>query len=300
MLNNVDLSKLRIFKEVYLKLNIHRASEILQITPSAVSQSLKNLELDLGKQLFIRSKQRIVATELARDFYERIIPLYSGLRLELSDFVLNPSELMKTIKVGAPIHFGRDKLLPFIKQWSRKHDFSADMYFADSTTLLNKLKRAEIDLFFADKELSTTGVKRISILNDSLVFACTSKVLSKELTDIKLPMAYKDLVEMPHVVSENDALLKDSYFHYYKRKPQNLKNRLITSDTETLLKAVLAHFGVGLFYKSQIQNLLDRGTLINLVEGKRKFSKTLDLIYLDNLNLQDSHLSFITELENYL
>ncbi|MGK0367980.1 MAG: DNA-binding transcriptional LysR family regulator, partial [Thermoproteota archaeon] len=99
MLNNIDLSKIRIFNEVYKCLNIHRASENLQITPSAVSQTLKNLELELGEQLFVRTRQKIIATELGEAFFEKIIPLAVGLEQGLENFYENMGELQGQLSI---------------------------------------------------------------------------------------------------------------------------------------------------------------------------------------------------------
>lgn len=297
MLNNIDLSKIRVFKEVFLNLNIHRASESLHISPSAVSQSLKNLESELGKQLFIRSKQRILPTELAKDFFERIVPLYQNLTGELADFVLDRSGLVRTIRVGAPIHFGSEYLVNFIKRWEKKNDYLVDMYLADSATLLTKLKRGELDMFFAEKELSakgiTRGIRRRCVIDDTLTFACGPKIY--ELLESK-SIRYNKMVSLPHLLKEDQSELMECYLHYFKKKPLSLSSKLITNDSESLLKAVLANLGVGVFYYSQIENYLIKGTLIDMMLDRKPLQKSLDLFQLDNFIPSDGHLSFVEQL----
>lgn len=299
MLNNIDLTKIRVFKEVFLNLNIHRASENLHITPSAVSQSLKNLESDLGKQLFVRSKQRILPTELAKDFFERIIPIYQSLIGELADFMYDPGDLSRTIRVGAPIVFGKDFLINHISEWEREKNFKVDLYLAESSTLIQKLKRGELDYFFAEKDIPvkgiTSGVRRRKIIDDALTLAAGPKLI-ESLSGV---FKFKELIRMPHIMQESSTDLLDCYYAAFKKKPITLLTKLVTEDNEALLQAALENLGIGVFYYSQINHYLKKGKLVDLLEGRRVLRKSLDLFQLDNFHPNNMHFEFIESfLEN--
>ena len=69
---NIDFELYRVFYVVANNRNITKASEELNISQPAISKSIKNLEEQLGGQLFIRTKRGVVLTEEGREFYNYI------------------------------------------------------------------------------------------------------------------------------------------------------------------------------------------------------------------------------------
>ncbi len=59
----MDIRILKYFLTVAKEENITRAAEILHISQPSLSQQLKELELELGKQLLIRGKRKTTLTE---------------------------------------------------------------------------------------------------------------------------------------------------------------------------------------------------------------------------------------------
>ena len=69
---NIDFELYRIFYVVANNSNITRASKELNISQPAISKSIKNLEEQLGGQLFVRTKRGVVLTEEGKEFYKYI------------------------------------------------------------------------------------------------------------------------------------------------------------------------------------------------------------------------------------
>ncbi len=67
----MDISQLRYFLMVYETLNYTQASERLLVSRQAVSQSIKNLEEELGGDLFTNNKNHLLPTRLGNALYER-------------------------------------------------------------------------------------------------------------------------------------------------------------------------------------------------------------------------------------
>ena len=75
---NVNFELYRIFYTVANYGNITKASEELLISQPAISKAIKNLEEQLGGQLFIRTKRGVILTEEGKEFYNYIIEVASG------------------------------------------------------------------------------------------------------------------------------------------------------------------------------------------------------------------------------
>ena len=76
----MDLRSLRYFVTVAEELNITRAAEKLNMSQPPLSNQMKQLETELGTQLFIRGKRRLTLTESGSILYRRAKQL-----LELSE-----------------------------------------------------------------------------------------------------------------------------------------------------------------------------------------------------------------------
>ncbi len=69
-----NLNLYRIFCEVAKQKNITKASEVLYISQPAVSSAIKELENELGGQLFIRQNKGVVLTSYGQDIYAKVLP----------------------------------------------------------------------------------------------------------------------------------------------------------------------------------------------------------------------------------
>ena len=65
---NINFELYRIFYVVANHSNITKASEELNISQPAISKSIKNLEDQLGGNLFIRTKRGVILTEEGKEF----------------------------------------------------------------------------------------------------------------------------------------------------------------------------------------------------------------------------------------
>lgn len=71
-LRNVDLNLLTIFEAVYVHKGIVNAAKVLNLTPSAISQSIQKLRLIFPDPLFIRRGQGVAPTAYAAHLHEYI------------------------------------------------------------------------------------------------------------------------------------------------------------------------------------------------------------------------------------
>jgi len=74
-----SLKALAIFKTLFEAGSASEAARTLGITQSGVSRSLSQLEQNLGLQLFLREKNRLIATPEARELYEEILRLMGNI-----------------------------------------------------------------------------------------------------------------------------------------------------------------------------------------------------------------------------
>ncbi len=96
----------------------HAASQ-LYLTPSAVSHQIKQLEEQLGIELFIRQTRSIELTSAGKQFYQSVQPLISQLESTISDFT--NSQQNKNIVISLPEFFASELFIPRLTEWSERN-----------------------------------------------------------------------------------------------------------------------------------------------------------------------------------
>jgi DNA-binding transcriptional LysR family regulator len=267
-LNNLNLTKIRIFKEIYKERNLHKASKSLQISPSAVSQALKSLELDLGRQLFRRTKQRIIPTELAHDFFDRIIPLAHMLEGGLRDFMEENSLSLQSLAVGAPFHLDKHYLNALLK--TSKKDFDVQLELDEEGIILEKLERGSFSAGFLSSKNNIAGMECTRLFAEQLVPVASQKYILDQ--DIRKKTKMRSL---DHLGSY------DLWVKWYQKNNLTFSTDssfpLKTIEEEAVLEAVKNSVGVGLLRKSKILNLLNTGRLVELFKDRKSINHELFL-----------------------
>jgi DNA-binding transcriptional LysR family regulator len=122
----------RSFSEVAARGSFTAAAEALGCTPSAVSKQVKTLEERLGVRLLNRTTRRVALTEAGRAFHERIQSVLQDVAEAEQTATRLQAEPRGTLRVGAPMDFGRAHLAEPIARFSAAHpDLELEVDFQD-------------------------------------------------------------------------------------------------------------------------------------------------------------------------
>jgi len=115
------------FDDILTFINVLEAGSItsaaarLNVSKSAISRRISDLEAALRVELFRRSTRHVKPTELARSFYERIVPLVREISEATEALSQRNDNLTGRLRVTAPISFGTHFLGPVIAEFARRH-----------------------------------------------------------------------------------------------------------------------------------------------------------------------------------
>src|SRR3954468_759935 len=116
----MDLSQLEVFLAVARERRFSRAADKLFRTQSAVSQTIRKLEDELGEALFDRSSREGVLTDAGKVLYEYAEKLIN-LRRDATESLSELRELQKGKLVIAANEFTVLYLLPVLAEFRRLH-----------------------------------------------------------------------------------------------------------------------------------------------------------------------------------
>ncbi len=146
MVIHMEIRVLEYFLAVAREQSISGASKFLHLTQPTLSRQLKELEEELGKQLFIRGKRTITLTDdgvLLRKRAEEIIDLVQKTEAEVT---ASNDYISGDIYIGAGETEGIRTLVSASKQINRKHpDIRLNIESGDAIDVLYKLDKGLID-----------------------------------------------------------------------------------------------------------------------------------------------------------
>ena len=116
---NVSFELYRIFYTVATHKNITKASKELNISQPAISKSIKNLEEQLGGQLFIRTKRGVFLTEEGKEFYRYIKQAIEYISNAENKFTELINLETGCIKIGISSTLTKEFLLPYLEEFHR-------------------------------------------------------------------------------------------------------------------------------------------------------------------------------------
>jgi DNA-binding transcriptional LysR family regulator len=236
----IETSMLQVLIALSHNENISKAAEELNVTQSAVSQALKNLEAKVGFPILTRQGKAVTLTQhgqrlakVAKQYFKRIEETIEQIHLE-------NNQIKGKLHVGSLYGLGKtwlsSRMLDFLDNYPEL-EVKLSMDFPDN--LLKKFEQHEIDCLilpefmvpaFADK-------KDLHTEYTTLVFSQKYKINNK--TELK------ELLNFPIIFYENND---PNFYRWCREKfgvvPRNIKPRLVVNSFGQMLQAV--HDGLGI------------------------------------------------------
>jgi molybdate transport repressor ModE-like protein len=170
------------------------AARKLELSPSAVTQRLQQIEKKLDTRLVDRTARRLRFTEEGALLCRRGAELVQQFDMLFEDLLARRSGLVGTLKVNAPLGFGRRYLAPVIA------DFQQDNPDVDIVLTLSDQPLTEtgdrFDIVVHIGELPASNLVGYAIAPNSR-FVCASPSLMRRLPNPENP---DDLAKLPCIV----------------------------------------------------------------------------------------------------
>lgn len=135
-------------------LSFKHAAEQLYLTPSAISHQIKQLEAQLGFELFKRQTRAIELTNAGKQFHLAVQPILTELESTISSFTNNKPN--QTITIALPEFFASELFVPKLGNWTEQHP--------NINLQLETIKAADISVSHADLTIALSK----GIPNDGL------------------------------------------------------------------------------------------------------------------------------------
>lgn len=220
----VNLELYRVFYTVAKCGSLTKAAEELYISQPAVSQAIKQLEGQLGGQLFNRTHKGM---ELSETGGKQIFPLVEKALKLFDEAESKYSELKDTatgiVRICASDTVSTHFLLPYIKEYHEKHpNVNLILQNCTSSETIEMLKNGKGDIGFVNLPLDDSDVNLSNLvmqLHDTFVCSTKFEELTKETIDLKRLQDYP-LLMLELSTATRQAIVSFAHSHGIHLHPE--------------------------------------------------------------------------------
>lgn len=284
----MSIKTLMIFVTVYKEESITAAANKLNISQPAVSLAIRELENEYSIRLFERVGRGIQKTSAARHLYEfasHITSLYMEMDLEFKK-----QNQTTPLRIGFSSTIGAC-LMPEIIHCFTTGDQIPMPYIKVDTS--EKIETAilenQLDLALTEGVSSSDKILTEPFANEQLVLVCSPTHPFAQKEKITL----EDLREERFLLRENGSQtrkLAEAAFHLHDFL---LRPVLESTSSEAIIWGVHANLGIAILSERQVDEYLEKGTLLALSLKGIELKREYQIIYHQNKYLNPEMLRFM-------
>ncbi|EFR1106871.1 DNA-binding transcriptional regulator [Salmonella enterica] len=201
-LRNIDLNLLTIFEAVYVHKGIVNAAKILNLTPSAISQSIQKLRTIFPDPLFIRKGQGVTPTTYATHLHEYIS---QGLESILGALDLTGSyDKQRTITIGTTPSVGA-LVMPIIYQAIRPRYPQLLLRNIPVDDAESQLSQFQTDLIINTHSYNNRSIQHHVLFSDTLEIVCRQR-LQETFPDQQISFSSYNIFTIASLIASSDLL----------------------------------------------------------------------------------------------
>lgn len=296
MLTIPDLNRLKVFYVVYVNKSIVRAANVLNVTRSAVSQSLKALEEEVHTALFVRNSKKMQATPAAEVLFKLMGPFLQELESTLQSLETGRKHPMGHLRIGAPLDFGSNYLTDIIGKFRQVHPaVSYELIFGVPVKQLELLIEGKLDIAFIDNGDVFSKNYPIfieTIQREDFILVSSAKFYNE---NIKGDHSLSKLQSLPIVDYLPHAPVARMWFkHHFSKSITNLNVSYSGESVRAVLRAVSLGLGIGVIPSHLIDTETNRLKVISTDKKNLVNQITLALPLAKKLTLTEkTFISFL-------
>lgn len=253
----LTLRQMEIFINVVASGHLTNVAKEMNLSQSAISMSIKELENILGRPVFDRINKKLVLNEVGRAFYKEIEPIYR--KLTDIEFEFKNSENKGVIRVGASTTIV-DYLMPSIicSYMSAYPDVKITLKEGNTKEIAQMIEDGTIDIGFVEGFVSGSDIVKEKIGVDELIVVTADKDLAQK------PVFIDEIAKNRWVLREPGSGTREVFLDYIKEKVDGLNIFLELGHTESIKSILNNRSCLTCLSKISVENELKNGKLFEV------------------------------------
>jgi len=245
----LNLTRLRMLREVAARGTIAKAAQSLFMSPSAVSQQMAVLEREAGVPLLEREGRGVKLTDAGKRLVENTERILAEMEHAEADLAAASRGIVGRVRVSAFPTAARSILVPALVDLREHHpNLRTSMVDLEPEEALPALKGRDVDLVLTYEwdllpSLEDAGVEREELLTEPVYLVLPAK---HPLALRGGPVAISELAEEQWIVGRDSTSMLDLVAAAGHRSGFEPRTDIHSMDFEVILAAVEAGLGVAL------------------------------------------------------
>ncbi|NPA50559.1 MAG: LysR family transcriptional regulator [Epsilonproteobacteria bacterium] len=268
----ITLRQIEIFLNVVTIGHLTKVAKKMNLSQSAVSMAIKELESILNKPLFDRLSKKLILNESGRSFYRAIEPLYR--RMEDIENEFKNSKDKGIIRVGASTTIV-DYLMPsivcdFMAQYP---EVKIELKEGNTKEISSMIKKGDLDIGFVEGVVEDSDIIKETIASDELVVVTSNEKLKNKTFYID------ELANYKWVLREKGSGTREVFLNYIKDKVAHLNIFLELGHTESIKTLLLTKKPISALSILAVREEIERGELFKIELKNFKCTRDFFAIY---------------------
>ena len=229
----------RIFYETARYSSFSAAGEHLYISQSAISQCIRQLEKDLGTQLFIRTRRGVTLTSEGMLLFQKVESAMQA--IEQGETLLARLHHLDsgTLIIAAGDTITSHYLLPYLKEFHKLYPgIRIEMANSYSYHMLQFVKEGKAELAFVNLPVEDDELYIEPCLEIHDIFVCSPEY------NMKTDYSWEEMSEQPLILLETNSSSRLYLNERFKEKQIPLKPQIEIAAHELLLRFASINLGV--------------------------------------------------------
>jgi LysR family glycine cleavage system transcriptional activator len=248
------------FEAAARHLSFTKAGEELFLTQSAVSRQIKELEEQLGVELFQRRHRALALTDAGKSFYASAAQVLTTMRAATDQ--LRAQAGKKALSVTTTNSFAALWLIPRLAGFTRSHP-GVEVRITAETRVQN-LDREGLDLAIRHGPAALAGANAIKLFGERVFPVCSPKLLADKSRPLREPkdLRHHTLLQYDDPDGRHPWLHWKTWLEVERIADLRPAGTLSFSGYEQIIPAAVAGHGVALGRSPLVKDLLASGDLV--------------------------------------
>src|SRR6266581_8441827 len=285
----MELSQLEVFLTVAREHRFSRAAEKLFRTQSAVSQTIRKLELEIGEPLFDRSSRDGVLTDAGRVLQEYAEKLLN-LRQDAQAALVEMRELQKGKLAIAANEFTALYLLPVLAEFRRLHPtIKITVRRSLGSQIPDDVLKHNVEFGVLSYHPQEPQLRSAVVYLDELIFVVPPGHPLATAGEVSVKQLGAESF-VAHIVA---SPYRDKVIEAFRRHKTPLHMDVELPTLQAITRFVSMGNGVALVPEISVQSELARGELVRIPVRELSFHRKLRLIYRKEASLSHAGRAFL-------
>jgi DNA-binding transcriptional LysR family regulator len=274
----LDLTKLQTFIQVAQYMSFSDAAEHIHLTQPAISHQIKTLEHDLGVELFDRVGGSLRLTEAGRLLLPHALKLVRE-AIEIQQMMMSlEDQLYGHLRIACSTTAGKYITPQIAARFHQRHPkVSVSVLNCNAPNVIRQLLCEEADLGVVSYEVCGQGMECESFLNDHIILIVSADHPWAQRGSIDP----SELLQVPFIMREatsgtHRALMAGLGMHSISLS--SLAVAMEVGNSEAIVKAVEAGFGVSFVSRLAAEWALEKGTVVEVPVNDLELHREIYLI----------------------